>query len=358
MGPDLLSNFDMEHPGFFQRASALPTEALALKTNSTLNDRCPGVGEILIHDVSSLDVATHGHVSFFDNPKYLDQFTATTASACFVHPKHVAKAPHGVVTLTTNDPYRAFAKALWLYYPDAGQSKIAAASKEPQHGITIDSTARLEDGVIVESNAVIGPEAQIGAGTRIAAGAVVGYRCCIGRNCYIGPRAVITHALIGNNVIIHAGAAIGQDGFGFAMGPSGHFKVPQIGRVIIQDHVEIGANTTIDRGALRDTVIGEGTKIDNLVQIAHNVRIGRHCVIVAQVGIAGSTELEDFVVMAGQSAAGGHLRIGAGAQIAAQSGVIENIPRGARWGGSPAQPLLLWARELALMKRLARRKNA
>ncbi len=347
----------MEHPGFFQRAEAVSVEKLAQVTGS----RFEGNAAALIEDVRPLDLAAQGHVSFLDNPKYLGQFSSTKAAACFVNPKFAHKAPEGVIALLSDDPYRAFAKALWLFYPDAGHPKICPSAPEFSTAVgastAIDPTARLEDGVVVEPNAVIGPEVQIGAGTRIAAGAVIGYRSCIGRNCYIGPRAVITHSLVGNNVVIHTGAAIGQDGFGFAMGPSGHFKVPQIGRVIIQDNVEIGANTTIDRGALRDTVIGEGTKIDNLVQIAHNVRIGRHCIIVAQVGIAGSSELEDFVVMAGQSALGGHLRIGAGAQIAAQSGVIDNVPRGERWGGSPAQPLLNWARELAMMKRLARKKN-
>ena len=155
----------------------------------------------------------------------------------------------------------------------------------------------------------------------------------IGRDCSIGATVTVSHALIGDRVIIHPGVRIGQDGFGFAMGPQGHLKVPQIGRVIIQDDVEIGANSTIDRGANRDTVIGEGTKIDNLVQIAHNVVIGRHCVIVAQVGISGSTTLGDFVALGGQVGVTGHLRIGAGAQIAATSGVMSDVPPGARWGG-------------------------
>lgn len=217
----------------------------------------------------------------------------------------------------------------------------------------VDPTAILEPGCIVEPGAVIGPEAQIGAHTRIGAGAVIGRRVTIGRRCAIGARAVITNALIGNAVIIHPGAAIGQDGFGFAMSPRGHLKVPQIGRVIIQDNVEIGANTTIDRGALRDTIIGEGTKIDNLVQIGHNVVIGRHCVIVAQVGISGSTVLEDFVVMGGQAGCVGHITIGAGAQIAGNSGLATSVPRGERWGGSPARPFKVWARETALLKRLA-----
>ena len=162
----------------------------------------------------------------------------------------------------------------------------------------------------VEPGAIVGREAQIGRGTTIAAGALIGYRVTIGRGSYVGPGRSVTHALIGDRVILHAGVRIGQDGFGFAMGPEGHLKVPQIGRVIIQDDVEIGANSCVDRGALKDTVIGEGTKIDNLVQIGHNVVIGRHCVIVGQVGISGSSELGDFVVMGGQSGIVGHIKIG------------------------------------------------
>src|SRR6476646_2379194 len=162
----------------------------------------------------------------------------------------------------------------------------------------------------------------------------------------VGRNATRSRALGGKRVTIHAGASIGQDVFGFAMGRARHQKVPQIGRVIIQDDVEIGANTTIDRGALRDTVIGEGTKIDNLVQIAHNVVIGRHCVIAAQTGISGSTILEDFVAMGGQCGTVGHIRIGKGAQIGAQSGVASDIPPKERWGGYPAKPMSAWAREI------------
>jgi UDP-3-O-[3-hydroxymyristoyl] glucosamine N-acyltransferase len=186
---------------------------------------------------------------------------------------------------------------------------------------------------------------------------VVGPHSRIGRDCSIGPNVTLLNAFVGNRVIIHPGARIGQDGFGFAMGPKGHRKVPQVGRVIIQDDVEIGANTTIDRGASRDTVIGEGTKIDNLVQIAHNVVIGRHCVIVAQVGISGSATLDDFVVLGGQVGVVGHLRIGAGAQIAGSSNVNDDVPPGARWGGTPAKPIRDWFREMTTLKMLASRRN-
>jgi UDP-3-O-[3-hydroxymyristoyl] glucosamine N-acyltransferase len=342
----------MEHPVFFHRAGPFPLERLVQETGATLEDAA--LGSRQIHDIRPLDEAGPDDVCFLDNPKYASQLDETRAGACFVLPKFAGRVPEGTVVLTTPEPYRAYAKALMLFYPEAGRPKTAWDATATA-GAHIHPSARLEDGAVVEPGAVIGEEVQIGAGSRIAAGAVIGYRCTIGRDCFIGPRAVVTHALIGNNVIIHAGVAIGQDGFGFAMGRQGHAKVAQIGRVIIQDLVEIGANSTIDRGALRDTVIGEGTKIDNLVQIAHNVVVGRHCVLVSQVGISGSSELEDFVVMGGKSGLAGHITIGAGTQIAGYSGVTENIPPGSRWGGIPAKPLKTWAREIAMIKRLTQK---
>lgn len=336
----------MEHPGFFDRAGPFSLQQVAELSGAVLPPSADA--QLLVSDVRPLDAAQESHISFFDNPKYLAQFTGTRAAACFVSPKFAARLPVHTAGLVTEQPYRCFAQALSLFYPDAGQPKAAPA----QTGELVHPSAQIEAGVRIEPGAVIGPQAAIGRGTVVAAGAVVGYRVAVGRGCFIGPRVSLAHALIGNRVIIHAGACIGQDGFGFAMGRNGHLKVPQIGRVIIQDDVEIGANSCIDRGALRDTIIGEGTKIDNLVQIAHNVVIGRHCVIVAQCGIAGSTELEDFVVMGGQSGVVGHARIGAGAQIAAHSGVTANVPPGERWGGAPAKPIMHFAREVVLLKRL------
>jgi UDP-3-O-[3-hydroxymyristoyl] glucosamine N-acyltransferase len=222
-------------------------------------------------------------------------------------------------------------------------------------GAHVHPQARLEDGVRIDPGAVVGPGAEIGAGTVLGPNAVIGPNVRIGRDCSIGAGATLTHALVGNRVIVHPGARIGQDGFGFAMGAGGHIKVPQVGRVIIQDDVEIGANTTIDRGASRDTVVGEGTKIDNLVQIAHNVVIGRHCVIVSGVGISGSTTLEDYVVLGGQVGVVGHLRIGMGSQIAGSSNVNRDVPPGSRWGGTPAKPVRTWFREMTTLARLAER---
>lgn len=344
----------MEHPGFFERAGPFSLGTVAGAANAKAANGADL--ELPIKDVRPLDSAGHGDLSFLDNPKYLPVFAMTEASACLVAPKFAGQGPAGTACLITPEPYRAFALVLALFYPDALNPKAALEGAD-FGGSPVHPSAVLEPGVVVEPGAVIGPEARIGADTTIAAGTVIGYRVYVGRGCYIGPNASVTHALIGNNVTIHAGVAIGQDGFGFAMGKTGHAKVPQIGRVIIQDGAEIGANTTIDRGALRDTVVGEGTKIDNLVQIGHNVVIGRHCIIVAQTGISGSAELGDFVALGGQVGVVGHVKIGAGAQIAASSNVRADVPPGVRWGGTPAKPVRLWFRELTLLRKLAESKD-
>jgi UDP-3-O-[3-hydroxymyristoyl] glucosamine N-acyltransferase len=344
----------MEHPGFFERAGPFPLRAVAEASGATLAEGTDPNTEI--KDVRPLDGAGEGDLTFLDNPKYLPLLAGTGASACLIAPKSAGKVPQATVPLVTPDPYQGFAKALALFYPGALRPKTACHGGTEQAG-HVHPTAVLEPGVVVEPGAVIGPEARIGEGTTLAAGSLVGYRVHIGRGSYIGPNASLTHALIGNRVTIHAGVAIGQDGFGFAMGKDGHRKVPQIGRVVIQDDVEIGANSTIDRGALTDTIVGEGTKIDNLVQIGHNVVIGRHCVIVAQTGISGSTELGDFVALGGQVGILGHVKIGAGAQIAGSSNVRGDVPPGARWGGTPAKPVRQWFRELTALRLLAERKD-
>jgi UDP-3-O-[3-hydroxymyristoyl] glucosamine N-acyltransferase len=340
----------MEHPGFWAPAGPFSLTELASYTGAEIPETFLSEAGKAIRTVKALDDASSADVSFFDNRKYLAALKHTRAAAVFVSAEFAARLPPGAAPLISRDPYRAFARSLEMFFPDAQHPKVCGGAA------AIDESARIEDGACIEKGAMIGPQAQIGRGARIAAGAVIGFRVTVGRDSFIGPGASITHALIGNRVIIHAGARLGQDGFGFAMGPSGHYKVRQVGRVIVQDDVEIGANTTIDRGALKDTIIGEGTKIDNLVQIAHNVIIGRHCVIAAQTGISGSTILEDFVAMGGQCGTVGHIRIGAGAQVGAQSGVASDIPRGERWGGYPAKPIGSWAREVALLKRLTRRK--
>lgn len=342
----------MNHPGFFDIAGPFTLAEIAAATQSEVRGG-DAEAQIKVNGIQPLSEASPAHLTFFENRKYLSQLLATKAAACLVSPQFADRVPAGTVPLVVRAPYRAFAQALALFYPDAMRSKAGAAGADER----VSPSAMLEDGVEIEPGAIIGPEARIGRGTRIAAGAVVGYRVAIGRDCYIGPLVSVVHALIGDRVILHAGARIGQDGFGFAMSGQGHLKVPQIGRVIIQDDVEIGANSTVDRGALKDTIIGEGSKIDNLVQIGHNVVMGRHCVIVGQVGIAGSAELGDFVVMGGQSGLVGHIKVGNGAQIAGGSHAKDDVPPGAVLAGTPAKPFKQWAREVAAVTRLARRAS-
>jgi UDP-3-O-[3-hydroxymyristoyl] glucosamine N-acyltransferase len=339
----------MEHPGFFLRAGPFPLTEIAKATQTELGPGADPAAEIA--DVRALVDASPRDLSFLDNRKYLGQLKATRAAACLVAPALAARVPATTAALLTPEPYRAFALALRLFYPDANAPHVARGGSD----VEIDPTAEIEDGTVIEPGVIVGPEARIGRGTRLAAGAVVGYRVAIGRDCYVGPLATVAHALIGDRVILHSGVRIGQDGFGFAMSGRGHLKVPQIGRVVVQNDVEIGANTTVDRGALKDTVIGEGTKIDNLVQIGHNVVVGRHCVIVAHTGISGSTELGDFVVMGGQSGTVGHIKIGSGAQVAGAAHPTKDVAPGARVGGTPARSLTQWGRELAILGRLARR---
>jgi UDP-3-O-[3-hydroxymyristoyl] glucosamine N-acyltransferase len=345
----------MRHPGFFERAGPFPLHIIAAKLGAELGQLPELATEI--EDVKPLGKAGPQHLAFFDNPKYLDQLATTRAGGCLVAPEFAARVPASTAVLKTKTPYSAFAFALRLFYADALRPIAAKSGDGRGSDNLIHSSAQIDEGVIIEPGAVVGREARIGHGTTIAAGAVVGYRVSIGPDCYVGPAATVTHAIIGARVILHAGVRIGQDGFGFAMSANGHLKVPQVGRVVIGDDVEIGANTTVDRGALNDTVIGEGTKIDNLVQIGHNAIIGRHCIIVAQTGIAGSAQLGDFVVMGGHSGVVGHVKIGQGAQIAGMAHVKDDVPPGARMGGTPAVPFKEWAREVATLKRLAARNG-
>jgi UDP-3-O-[3-hydroxymyristoyl] glucosamine N-acyltransferase len=346
----------MEHPGFFERAGPFTAAELAERIGATLR---PGDdGARALTDLRPLSGAGPAHLTFVDNRKYLDQLAATRAAACIVAPAFADRLPAGVVALVMAAPYRGFALALQAFYPTSLRPKTAGFDARDAGAMPVHPTARIEPGATIEPGAVVGPEAWIGKGTTVAAGALIGYRVTVGRDCFIGPGVTLTHALVGDRVILHAGVRIGQDGFGFAMGAGGHLKVPQIGRVIIQDDVEIGANSCVDRGALKDTVIGEGTKIDNLVQIGHNVVIGRRCVIVAQTGLAGSCTLEDFVVMGGQSGVAGHLKVGAGTQIAGCSHVVDNVPPRSRMVGTPAIPIREWTRERMALRRLAKGRTA
>jgi UDP-3-O-[3-hydroxymyristoyl] glucosamine N-acyltransferase len=341
----------MAQPAFFRQPRSSTLAELAALTGALLVD--PSRADQPVRGLASLDEAGPPHLAFFDNLKYADQLAATKTGAILVGPRFEAQVPPHVAVLRTNQPFRAFVQIARELHQEAlrPQSWFGCTGIAPS--AIIDPTARLEDGVIVEHLAVIGANVEIGSGTVIGAAAVIGPNVKIGRDCNVGAHSSIQCALIGNNVLMHPGCHIGQDGYGFIFfGPEGHLKVPQTGRVLIQNDVEIGAATTIDRGSLRDTVIGEGTKIDNQVQIGHNVTIGRRCLLAAQIGLAGSLTIGDNVALGAKVGINNHLKIGDGAQVTAMSAVKDDIPAGGRWGGHFAKPTKQWFREILAVERL------
>jgi UDP-3-O-[3-hydroxymyristoyl] glucosamine N-acyltransferase len=342
----------MAEPSFFKRPSPLTLADLASLTGAQLAD--PAHAGRVVSAAASLDRAGPVHLSFCENRKYVAQLERTHAGAVLVNERLEPSVPAHVPVLRVAEPYRAFVTAIRQMYPDTLRPASWFDNSGVASAAVVHPSAHLEDDVIVDPLAVIGPDVEIGSGTVIGSGAVIGAGVRIGRDCSIGAGATVLCALIGNGVVIHPGCRIGQDGFGYMMGARGHLKVPQAGRVIIQNGVEIGAGCTVDRGALADTVIGEGSKIDNLVQIGHNVVIGRNCIVVSQSGIAGSSILGDGVVLAARIGVSDHAVIGDGAQIAARSSVVGEVPPGVRWGGSPAKPIKQFFRELFEVERLGR----
>lgn len=303
----------------------------------------------LLHGVAPLQSAGPEHVSFLDNRRYADALAVTRAGAVIVRPELAGTVPAGCVPLLTADPYAAWAKVAALFHPAPPVKAGVHPSAVVHHEAEVDPTAEIGPLAVIGAGAVIGPRCRVGPH------ATVGEAVSMGPDCRIGANASVSHAVLGARVYLYPGARVGQEGFGFATTPTGFLTVPQLGRVVIEDDVEVGANSCIDRGSSQDTVIGAGTRIDNLVQVGHNVRMGRCCVIVGQAGVSGSTVLEDFAVIAAQAGLAGHLRIGRKARVGAQAGVMADVPAGADVIGSPAEPVREFFRGVATLRKLSRK---
>lgn len=345
----------MTDPVFFAPARRFSAAEIAILTSAVLAN--PQHAHTEVNRIAPLSIGGVGALVFADAKRRALDVEGLHAAAILCPEELVPAVPAGVAVLVTRHAQQAFAQVGRLLFPEASIPGALTGETGVSARAFVDPSAIVEPGAIIEPGAVISAGAAVGSGTVIGPNAVIGRNCQIGRDGFIGPNASIQYAFIGNRVIVHGGARIGQDGFGYAAGRQGPEKVPQIGRVVIQDNVEIGANSTIDRGALEDTVIGDGTKIDNLVQIGHNCRIGRGCIIAGQCGLAGSVTIGDFAMLGGGVGVADHVVIGTRAQVAGGSGIIGDVPEGARWAGYPAQPVKAHFREIAVLRGLAKTKG-
>lgn len=339
----------MPDANFFQTGLRFTLAELAECCGATLSASTQG--EYVVSGVASIDKASATEISFLSNRKYADSAYTTTAGACIIHPKYADILPKTTVALMTDDPYVAYAKVAAKLHPVKTPAVQIAKTAAVSDTATIGKNCSIGDFVSIGRNVVIGDNVVVHAH------AVIGDSVQIGHHTVIYSQVSLTHSIVGSHVIIHAGCRIGQDGFGFATEHGRHLKVPQLGRVIIEDYVDIGANSCVDRGAGPDTIIGAGTQIDNMVQVGHNVVIGRGCVIVSQSGVAGSSRLGNYVVIGGQSGIAGHLTIGDMAQVAGKSGVTKNIPKGAKYGGYPAVPIKDWHRQAIILKKQTKKAS-
>lgn len=336
----------MPDPRFYRREGPRTLADLAAMTATR---PVPGTDAgLLISDIGQLESAGAGDIAYVADPKFAEAWRTSACGACITTEALAKGAPNGCAVLIAADPRAAFAVVASSFYP---LSEPLDYSTPIAPDASIGKNARFAPGVVVGAKASIGENVSIGANSVIGPGVV------IGANSVIGANVTVSYALVGARVTFHPGVRVGQDGFGFAPTAAGLKKIPQLGRVVIEDDVEIGANSTIDRGTAGDTVIGAGTKIDNLVQIGHNVVIGRNCIIVAQVGISGSCTLGDGVVLGGQVGLADHVEIADGAQVAAQSGLMRNVARGEVVMGTPAKPIRQFWREIAALSRLTKRNK-
>lgn len=335
---------------FFKRAGPFSVASLAQVSGAEVVRG----GELFCEDVATLQGAGAKDIAVLHNSKYLEALKATRAGVCLVKQDWVQAAPKSSAILVSETPHRAFAKIAQAFYPEDVISPAIDSSAR------VDPTASLGKGCSIGPGVVIGPGAVLGEGCAIGANSVIGENVILGDGCRVGPHVTLTHAVVGDRVLIKPGARIGQRGFGFSMenpDVGNHISVPQLGVVRIGNDVEIGSNATLDRGSLQDTVIEDGVRIDNLVQIAHNVHLGKGSVVVAQVGIAGSTVVGDFSVFGGQVGLSGHLHIAPGTQVAAKSGVMRDTKPGEVLAGIPAVPIKDWHRQSVHLMRLGKKDS-
>ncbi len=334
----------MADPHFFQNAGPFSLSDLCELVDGILSEGANP--NLLVHDVATLEAADHTQISFLDNKKYLPDYTNTRAGVCIVDQKFASKKPDNTTLILTKKPYKAYALIAQKFYPrkQLSQSNIHEAA-------VVDASAQIGNRCHISAGVYIGKDVVIGDECIIEPNVVISDGVKVGSNTLLGANSSLEYCSLGSNCQIHAGVRVGNRGFGFAMEPDGYIDVPQLGRVIIGNDVEIGANSCIDRGAGPDTIIGDGTKIDNLVQIGHNVQMGKQCVVVAQSGIAGSSILEDYVVMGAQSGVSGHIKMGTGVQIAGRAAVIKDVEAGQVVAGTPAMPIKDFFRLVAMWKK-------
>ncbi|QCE35548.1 UDP-3-O-(3-hydroxymyristoyl)glucosamine N-acyltransferase [Acetobacteraceae bacterium] len=308
-------------------------------------------GKKIFTGVAPLQAAKADEIAFLDNRRYIPLIKNTSAGAVIISPEFQEHLPSSAVAIVTEHPYVLWAKIVARFFATMPKEALIHPTA------VISPNAKIGKNVSIGAFSLVGDNAVIGDGTVLANHVSIGNGVVLGEKCRIYPHVSVECALLGNGVALHTGARIGHPGFGFAISQEGFHNIPQIGRVIIGDYTEIGANTAVDRGSVRDTVIGFGCRIDNLVQIAHNVRIGNCVVVVSQAGISGSTEIGDFVQVAAQAGLTGHLKIGSGARIGAQCGVMSNLDEKAEVIGSPALPFREFFRNVATLRRLSRRSG-
>jgi UDP-3-O-[3-hydroxymyristoyl] glucosamine N-acyltransferase len=330
-------------PRFFPCAGPQSLATIA----AVAGGRAEGLGERCFTGVASLQAAGPDDVSFIEHRRNLPLLQATQAGAVVLPEELLAELPAGAAAVVVRSAYLGFTRVARLFHP----AQAAVPGVHP--------TAVVAEDAEVAADCEVGPYAVIGAGARIGAGCIIGPHAVVGAGvelgagCRLHPHASVSHAVLGAGVVLHPGARVGQEGFGLVVGPDGQFEtMPQLGKVVIGDRVEIGANTCIDRGSQTDTVIGPGTRIDNLVQIGHNAQLGRGCVVIALAGVSGSTVLGDHVTVAAQAGIAGHLKVGNKARIGAQAGVMADVPEGIDVVGSPALPIRQFFRQQSVLRKL------